>query len=77
MQRLELEGVLKKIGKVKTLIERALEYSKESTLNTNSLVRLLEKDFLSLVLPPLLFLIVIMPRTSLNNRRTLITTINS
>ena len=63
MQRLELkrERVLKKIKKVKTLIKRALEYSKESTLDTNSLVYLLGKDFLSLVLPPLLSLIVIMP----------------
>jgi hypothetical protein len=79
MQRLESEreGVLKKIEKVKTLIKRALEYSKESTLDTDSLVRLLEKDFLSLVLPPLLSLTVIMPRTSLNNRQTPITTINS
>jgi hypothetical protein len=79
MQRLELEreGVLKKIGKVKTLIERALEYSKELTLDTDSLVRLLGKDFLFLVLLPLLSLIVIMPWTSLNNRRTPATTINS
>ena len=70
MQRLELkrEGVLKKIEKIKTLIKRALEYSKELILDINSLIYLLEKDFLSLVLPPLLSLIVIMPRTSLNNR---------
>jgi hypothetical protein len=63
MQRLELEreGVLKKIGKVKTLIKRALEYSKELILDTDSLVHLLRKDFLSLVLPLLLSLTVIMP----------------
>jgi hypothetical protein len=79
MQRLELEreGVLKKIGKVKTLIKRALEYSKELILDTDSLVCLLRKDFLSLVFPLLLSLIIIMPRTSLNNGRTPITTINS
>jgi hypothetical protein len=47
--------------KVKTLIERALKYSKELILDTNFLVYLLGKDFLSLVLPPLLSLIVIMP----------------
>ena len=70
MQRLELERerVLKKIEKVKTLIKRALEYNKELILDTNSLVHLLGKDFLSLVLSLLLSLIVIMPRTSLNNR---------
>jgi hypothetical protein len=79
MQRLksEREGVLKKIEKIKTLIKRALEYSKELILDTNSLIYLLGKDFLSLVLPLLLSLTVIMPRTSLNNRRTPITTINS
>ena len=79
MQRLELEreGVLKKIEKVKTLIERALKYSKELILDINSLICLLGKDFLSLVLPSLLSLTVIMPRTSLNNRRTPVTTINS
>jgi hypothetical protein len=79
MQRLELEreGVLKKMGKVKTLIKRALEYSKELILDTDSLVYLLGKDFLSLVLPPLLSLIVIMPRTSLNNGWTPTTTMNS
>jgi hypothetical protein len=55
------EGVLKKIGKVKTLIKRALKYSKKSILDTNSLVYLLGKDFLSLVLPLLLSLTVIIP----------------
>ena len=70
MQRLESEreGVLKKIEKVKTLIKRALEYNKELILDTNSLIYLLEKDFLSLVLSLLLSLIVIMPWTSLNIR---------
>jgi len=79
MPRLELEreGVLKKIGKIKTLIKRALEYSKELILDTNFLVYLLEKDFLSLVLPLLLSLIIIIPWTSLNNRRTSVTIINS
>jgi hypothetical protein len=63
MQRLELEreGVLKKIRKIKTLIKRALEYSKELILDINSLVHLLEKDFFSLVLPLLLSLMVIIP----------------
>jgi hypothetical protein len=63
MQRLELkrEGVLKKIRKVKTLIKRALEYSKELILDINSLIYLLGKDFLFLILPLLLFLTVIMP----------------
>ena len=63
MQRLELEreGVLKKIRKVKTLIKRALEYNKELILDTNSLVYLLRKDFLSLILSLLLSLTVIIP----------------
>jgi hypothetical protein len=65
------------MGKVKTLIKRALEYSKELILNTDSLVYLLGKDFLSLILSLLLSLMVIMPWTSLNNRQTPITTINS
>jgi hypothetical protein len=58
MLRLELkrEGVLKKIEKIKTL-----EYNKKLILNINSLIYLLKKDFLSLVLSLLLFLIVIMP----------------
>jgi hypothetical protein len=64
----EREGVLKIIKKVKALIKRALEYSKDLILDTNSLVYLFKKDFLSLVFPPLLSLIVIMSRTSLNNR---------
>jgi hypothetical protein len=68
---------LKKIGKVKTLIKRALEYNKKLILNINSLIYLLEKDFLSLILSLLLSLIVIMPRTFLNNRQTPIITINS
>jgi hypothetical protein len=49
------------MGKVKTLIKRALEYSKELILDINSLVYLLRKDFLFLVLSLLLSLIVIMP----------------
>jgi hypothetical protein len=57
---LEREGVSEITRKVKALIERALEYSKDSILDTNSLVYLFKKDFLSLVLPPLLSLIVIM-----------------
>ena len=63
MSRLELKrkGVLKKIRKVKTLIKRALEYSKKLILDINSLIYLLEKDFLSLILSLLLSLIVIMP----------------
>jgi hypothetical protein len=65
------------MGKVKTLIKRALEYSKELILDINSLVYLLEKDFLSLVLPLLLSLTVIIPWTSLNNGQTPMTTINS
>jgi hypothetical protein len=56
----EREGVLEIIRKVKALIKRALEYSKDLILDTDSLVRLFRKDFLSLVLPPLLSLIVIM-----------------
>ena len=63
MLRLELkrEGVLKKIEKVKTLIKRALKYNKKLILDINSLIYLLEKDFLSLVLSLLLSLIVIIP----------------
>jgi hypothetical protein len=59
---LELEKgrVLEIIGKVKALIERALEYSKDLILDINSLVYLFKKDFLSLVLSLLLSLIVIM-----------------
>jgi hypothetical protein len=57
---LEREGVLEIIGKVKALIERALEYSKDLILDTDSLVYLFRKDFLSLVLSPLLSLMVIM-----------------
>jgi hypothetical protein len=64
----EREGVLEIIRKVKALIKRALEYSKDLILNTDSLVYLFKKDFLSLVLSLLLSLIVIMSRTSLNNR---------
>jgi hypothetical protein len=56
----EREGVLEILKKVKALIKRALEYSKDLILDTDSLVRLFRKDFLSLVLPPLLSLIVIM-----------------
>jgi hypothetical protein len=56
----EREGVLEITGKVKALIERALEYSKDLILDTNSLVYLFKKDFLSLVLPLLLSLTVIM-----------------
>jgi hypothetical protein len=65
---LKREGVLKKIEKIKTLIKRALEHNKELILNINSLIYLLKKDFLSLILSLLLSLIVIMPRTSLNNK---------
>jgi hypothetical protein len=57
---LEREGVLEITEKVKALIKRALEYSKDLILNTNSLVYLFKKDFLSLVLSSLLSLIVIM-----------------
>jgi hypothetical protein len=57
---LEREGVLEIIRKVKALIKRALEYSKDLILDTNSLVYLFRKDFLSLVLPLLLSLMVIM-----------------
>jgi hypothetical protein len=46
--------------KVKALIERALEYSKDLILDTNSLVYLFRKDFLSLVLSLLLSSTVIM-----------------
>ena len=56
----EREGVLEITEKVKALIERALEYSKDLILDTNSLVYLFKKDFLSLVLPLLLSLMVIM-----------------
>jgi hypothetical protein len=73
----EREGVSEITGKVKALIERALEYSKDLILNTNSLVYLFRKDFLSLVLSLLLSSTVIMSRTSLNNKQTPTTTINS
>jgi methionine synthase II (cobalamin-independent) len=56
----EREGVLEIIRKVKALIKRALEYSKDLILDTDCLVCLFRKDFLSLVLSPLLSLIVIM-----------------
>jgi hypothetical protein len=56
----EREGVSEIIGKIKALIKRALEYSKDLILDTNSLVYLFRKDFLSLVLPPLLSSTVIM-----------------
>jgi hypothetical protein len=56
----EREGVSEITEKVKALIKRALEYSKDLILDTNSLVYLFKKDFLSLVLPPLLSLIIIM-----------------
>jgi hypothetical protein len=56
----EREGVLEITRKVKALIKRALEYSKDLILDTDSLVYLFRKDFLSLVLSPLLSLIVIM-----------------
>ena len=51
---LEREGVSEITRKVKALIKRALEYSKDLILDTYSLVRLFRKDFLSLVLPLLL-----------------------
>jgi hypothetical protein len=73
----EREGVLEIIGKIKALIKRALEYNKDLILDTNSLVYLFKKDFLSLVLPPLLSSTVIISQTSLNNKQTPITTINS
>jgi hypothetical protein len=73
---LKREGVLEIIEKVKALIKRALEYSKDLILDTNSLVYLFRKDFLSLILLLLLSLTVIISRTSLNNRQTPITTIN-
>jgi hypothetical protein len=57
---LEREGVSEIIGKVKALIERALEYNKDLILDTDSLVYLFKKDFLSLVLSPLLSSMVIM-----------------
>ena len=62
MPHLELErkDILEKTKKIKALIKRALEYNKDLILDTDSLVRLFRKDFLSLVLPPLLSLIVIM-----------------
>jgi hypothetical protein len=56
----EREGVSEIIKKVKALIKRALEYSKDLILDINSLVYLFKKDFLSLVLPLLLSLIIIM-----------------
>jgi hypothetical protein len=56
----EREGVLEIIEKVKALIKRALEYSKDLILDTNSLVYLFRKDFLSLVLSLLLSSMVIM-----------------
>jgi hypothetical protein len=74
---LKREGVSEIIEKVKALIERALEYNKDLILDTNSLVYLFKKDFFSLVLPPLLSSTVIMSQTSLNNRQTPTTTINS
>jgi hypothetical protein len=73
----EREGVSKIIRKVKALIKRALEYSKDLILDTDSLVYLFRKDFLSLVLSLLLSLMIIMSRTSLNNRQTPTTTMNS
>jgi hypothetical protein len=74
---LEREGVSEIIGKVKALIKRALEYNKDLILDTDSLVYLFKKDFLSLVLSLLLSSTIIMSRTSLNNRQTPTTTINS
>jgi hypothetical protein len=56
----EREGVSEITEKVKALIKRALEYSKDLILDTNSLVYLFKKDFLSLVLPLLLSSTVIM-----------------
>jgi len=56
----EREGVLEIIEKVKALIKRALEYNKDLILDTNSLVYLFRKDFLSLVLSLLLSSMVIM-----------------
>jgi hypothetical protein len=50
----EREGVSEIIRKVKALIKRTLEYSKDLILDTNSLVYLFKKDFLSLVLSLLL-----------------------
>jgi hypothetical protein len=73
----EREEVSEITGKVKALIKRALEYSKDLILDINSPVYLFKKDFLFLVLPPLLSLMVIMSRTFLNNRQTPATTINS
>jgi hypothetical protein len=57
---LEREGALEKTEKVKALVKRALEYSKDLILDTNSLVYLFKKDFLSLVLPLLLSSTIIM-----------------
>jgi hypothetical protein len=57
---LEREGVSEIIEKIKALIKRALEYSKDLILDINSLVYLFKKDFLSLVLSLLLSSIVIM-----------------
>jgi hypothetical protein len=65
---LEREGVSEIIGKIKALIKRALEYSKDLILDTNSLVYLFKKDFFSLVLSLLLSSIVIISRTFLNNK---------
>jgi hypothetical protein len=65
---LKREEVLEKIKKVKALIKRALEYSKDLILDINSLVYLFKKDFLSLILPLLLSLIVIISRIFLNNK---------
>jgi hypothetical protein len=64
----EREGVLEIIEKIKALIKRALEYSKDLILDTNSPVYLFRKDFLSLVLPLLLSSMIIMSWTFLNNR---------
>jgi hypothetical protein len=57
---LERKDILEKTKKIKALIKRALEYNKDLILNTNSLIYLFKKDFLFLVLPLLLYLIVIM-----------------
>jgi hypothetical protein len=65
---LKREEVLEKIKKVKALIKRALEYNKDLILDINSLVYLFKKDFLSLILPLLLSLMVIISRIFLNNK---------
>jgi hypothetical protein len=57
---LKRKRVLEKTKKIKALIKRALKYSKDLILDTNSLVYLFKKDFLFLVLLLLLSLIVIM-----------------